>query len=185
MAIASNNPYPSVLIVEGTAPSAPAAGQQRLFIDSADHAAKTINSSSVVTPLGGALTSFMTQLGADVTSAATNVFQDVITHSCAAGTWSFTATMTLVDTSFAVYWAIRIWDGTTIYAAANNTTGGAGYSSTITVANIIVVLGSTTTMRVSGASNGAASSKYKADAGIGSIPSTGNVACTFSGIRIA
>lgn len=49
----SDNPFPSILIEEGTAPSAPSAGQQRLFIDSADQTAKLIDSSSTVTPLGG------------------------------------------------------------------------------------------------------------------------------------
>lgn len=33
---ASDNPFPSVLVVPGTAPASPAAGQQRLYLDSAD-----------------------------------------------------------------------------------------------------------------------------------------------------
>ncbi len=34
---ASDNPFPSLLIVEGTEPSSPAAGKQRLYIDSTTH----------------------------------------------------------------------------------------------------------------------------------------------------
>jgi len=48
MAIGSNNPFPSVLVVEGSAPAAPAAGQDRVYVDSADHLLKWKDSSSVV-----------------------------------------------------------------------------------------------------------------------------------------
>lgn len=51
MPIGSNNPFPSVLVVEGTAPSSPSAGQQRVFIDSADHKFKRVNSSGTVTAI--------------------------------------------------------------------------------------------------------------------------------------
>lgn len=50
----SDNEYPSVLVKEGTAPSAPAAGDQRLYIDSADHKLKRINSSSGITTVEAA-----------------------------------------------------------------------------------------------------------------------------------
>lgn len=49
---ASDNPYPSILFDEETDPAAPAAGHKRLFIDSADHKLKTIDSSSVLVELG-------------------------------------------------------------------------------------------------------------------------------------
>lgn len=45
----SDNPFPSLLIVEGTAPASPSAGRQRVFIDSADNRLKRKNSSGVVT----------------------------------------------------------------------------------------------------------------------------------------
>lgn len=48
----SDNPYPSLLIVEGAAPAAPAAGQRRLFIDTADHLAKLRGSSGSPVALG-------------------------------------------------------------------------------------------------------------------------------------
>lgn len=44
----SDNPYPSILVAEGSAPAAPAAGKLRLFIDSSDHLLKTINSAGTV-----------------------------------------------------------------------------------------------------------------------------------------
>ena len=60
MTKASDNPYPSLLVVEGSTPTSPAAGDQRLFIDSADHKLKRVNSSGSVTTVegggGGSLT---------------------------------------------------------------------------------------------------------------------------------
>ena len=44
---ASDNPYPSLLITEGTEPSAPAAGKQRIYIDSTTHLLKRTDSGGV------------------------------------------------------------------------------------------------------------------------------------------
>jgi len=51
---ASDNPFPSFLVTEGSAPSSPAAGKQRLYIDSADHKLKRKNSSGTVTTIEAA-----------------------------------------------------------------------------------------------------------------------------------
>ena len=45
MTKASDNPYPSILVEESTEPSAPAAGHQRLYIDSTTHKLKRTDSS--------------------------------------------------------------------------------------------------------------------------------------------
>lgn len=45
MTKASDNAFPSILITEGTEPSAPAAGKQRLYIDSTSHKLKRTDSS--------------------------------------------------------------------------------------------------------------------------------------------
>jgi len=47
VAKASDNAFPSILITEGTEPSAPAAGKQRLYIDSTSHKLKRTDSSGV------------------------------------------------------------------------------------------------------------------------------------------
>jgi hypothetical protein len=56
MAIGSNNKYPKIIITEGTAPTSPDAGDQKLYIDSADHHLKRKNSGGTVTDIevGGA-----------------------------------------------------------------------------------------------------------------------------------
>lgn len=62
MTKASDNAFPSVLITEGTEPSAPAAGKQRLYIDSTSHKLKRTNSSGVDVDIEG-LTNPMTTAG--------------------------------------------------------------------------------------------------------------------------
>ena len=52
MTKASDNEYPSLLVKEGTAPASPASGDQRLFIDSADHLLKVKDSAGTVTAVG-------------------------------------------------------------------------------------------------------------------------------------
>lgn len=62
---ASDNEFPSVLLAEGTAPASPAAGSQRLFVDTADHRVKRVDSTGTVTSLeGDGVTSFNTRTGA-------------------------------------------------------------------------------------------------------------------------
>jgi hypothetical protein len=50
----SDNPFPSVLLVEqGSTPASPASGNQRLYIDSTSHLLKVVNSSGSVSGIGG------------------------------------------------------------------------------------------------------------------------------------
>lgn len=54
MTKASDNAYPSILLTEqGSTPSSPSAGNQRLFLKSADHLPYVVNSSGTVTAVGG------------------------------------------------------------------------------------------------------------------------------------
>lgn len=57
MAIGSDNKFPKIIITEGSAPSSPSAGDQKLYIDSADHHLKRKNSSGSVTDLEPGVTS--------------------------------------------------------------------------------------------------------------------------------
>jgi hypothetical protein len=69
----SDNPFPSILIVEGTEPTAPSAGQQRLYIDSTTHLLKLTNSSGADSNVGGGLTDPMTTRGDIIVRNASNV----------------------------------------------------------------------------------------------------------------
>jgi hypothetical protein len=53
MTKASDNAFPSLLILEGTEPSAPAASHQRLYIDSTSHKLKATNSSGTERDIEG------------------------------------------------------------------------------------------------------------------------------------
>lgn len=53
MTLWENNLSPYATFVEGTTPASPSAGQQRTFIDSADHKFKRVNSSGTVTTIEG------------------------------------------------------------------------------------------------------------------------------------
>jgi hypothetical protein len=53
MAKASDNEFPKLILVEGSAPTSPPAGRQDLFIDSADHKVKRVDSSGTVTTIEG------------------------------------------------------------------------------------------------------------------------------------
>jgi len=71
---AEDNPYPSVLFAEHVDPSNPAAGHQRLFVDT-DHILKLIDSAGTVTTYSGAagLTDPMTSRGDIIIRNSSNV----------------------------------------------------------------------------------------------------------------
>jgi hypothetical protein len=73
----SDNPYPKVIVVEGSAPASPAAGRQALFIDTADHHLKRKNSGGTVTDLetggGGGSSLTVDDEGTPLATAATTL----------------------------------------------------------------------------------------------------------------
>ncbi len=75
MTKASDNLYPSVLFVEGSAPSSPAATNFRLYYDSSDHLLKWKNSAGTVTTIatGSPLADPMTTRGDVIVRDASNV----------------------------------------------------------------------------------------------------------------
>lgn len=102
---ASDNPFPSLLITEGTEPAAPAAGKQRLYIDSTSHKLKRTDSSGVdvtVEPTGALTSSAYTMTTARLlgrTSASTGAVEEItvgtgLTLSAGSLTASGSATLT-------------------------------------------------------------------------------------------
>jgi hypothetical protein len=57
MAKASDNVFPKLIVAEGATPSSPAAGQQKLFVDSVDHKLKRVDSAGAVTTVEGGTSS--------------------------------------------------------------------------------------------------------------------------------
>jgi hypothetical protein len=73
MTLFQDNLSPYLTVVEGSAPSSPGAGNQKLFIDSSDHLLKYKNSSGTVTTVGGGLSDPMTTRGDIIVRNASNV----------------------------------------------------------------------------------------------------------------
>jgi len=69
MTKASDNAFPSILITEGTEPSAPAAGKQRLYIDSTTHLFKATNSSGTDRTIEGVPAGAVTSSGLTMATA--------------------------------------------------------------------------------------------------------------------
>lgn len=69
MTKASDNAFPSILITEGTEPSAPAAGKQRLYIDSTTHLLKATNSSGTDRTIEGIAAGAITSSGLTMATA--------------------------------------------------------------------------------------------------------------------
>lgn len=73
MTKASDNAFPSLLITEGTEPSAPAAGKQRLYIDSTTHHLMRTNSSGTETDIesgGGGIPATILDAKGDLIAAS-------------------------------------------------------------------------------------------------------------------
>ena len=68
----SDNPFPSILFVEGTTPSTPSSGDQRLFVRSSDHVLCYVNSSGTVTPVSSGSSGAQAAHGTRVTRASGN-----------------------------------------------------------------------------------------------------------------
>lgn len=102
--------------------------------------------------------------------------------SLAAGTWLVMATATMLDTSTGANLAARITDGTTHYSASQHTAGGASFVVSITPRPVVIVLASTTTIKLQGHDSSSANGKVLAATSIGS---TGNIASGITAKRIA
>jgi len=72
MTKASDNAFPSILITEGTEPSAPAAGKQRLYIDSTSHKLKRTDSSGTDVDIEGSALGAWTAYSPALTATTTN-----------------------------------------------------------------------------------------------------------------
>ena len=84
------------------------------------------------------LTSVTNSLGADVALNNTGTYFDG--PSCAqgiSGTWLAVGTVTLIDTSSAVHFNAKLWDGTTVIASARAANAGASDYITISLSGVI------------------------------------------------
>lgn len=129
---------------------------------------------------GGSLTTSTNQLGANVTMTNPNQFYDGPSLSLATGTWLLVASIYWSGEGSGSQGTAKLWDGSTVISSAvGYAPSGTGRVSIPLVGT--VVLGGTTTIKVSMASDGG-STKMLAAA---NANSAGNNACTLTAVKIA
>lgn len=139
-----------------TAPKRPPLGRTRVYVLDSDGDAYQLEQDGTQTILPGAGGSSITVsenfLTSAVTIAATNTFYDGPSLSLAAGTYLLDACVT-IDVQTSAHFTAKIWDGSTLMSPTpehfHATSGG---QLTMTIPGY-VVLGSTTTVKVSVAAN--------------------------------
>lgn len=126
------------------------------------------------------VTNSMNQLAADVTMTSADTFYDGPSLSLVAATWLIMYSVHVLNGQVTGQdHTTKLWDGSTVWAStciSHNGSGDAQHSGTA-----IITLGSTTTVKVSVASKGAASTILKAAANNGA----GDNASTLVAVRIA
>jgi hypothetical protein len=123
MAKASDNVFPKLIVAEGTTPASPAAGQQKLFIDSSDHKFKRVDSAGTVTQVEAAASSTKT-INAQTGTAYTLVLGDAgefVTMTNAAA-----STLTVPPNSSVAFPVGTVIEGAQLGAGQVTLTPGAG-----------------------------------------------------------
>ncbi len=86
MALASNNPFPKLLLVEGTEPAAPSATRHALYVDSTTKRLKRTDSSGVDVSLELAVRDINTQTGTSYTLVLADAGKFVTMSNASAST---------------------------------------------------------------------------------------------------
>lgn len=129
MTRASDNPFPSLLITEGTVPTSPAAGKQRLYIDSTTHLVKVVNSGGTASNVGGGGTTVATDT---IWDAAGDLVQG--TGADTAAKLSIGASGThLTSNGSTAAWTVPPG---TLLAIVKNVTGGSKTTTSSTQADV-------------------------------------------------
>lgn len=119
---------------------------------------------------GGSITSTSATIAAPVTIVNASTFYDGPSVSCVAGTWLVVWQMgfsILTTTAQSNQWCGRLWDGTTTYSEQETSTTPAanqqGFGFPVS-GNALITLGSTTTLKISGAcSHGSSATQINSD----------------------
>jgi hypothetical protein len=135
MAKGSDNPFPSILMVEEASPANPAAGRQRLFIASADGLLKLRDSGGVEHPFGELSDTAPLVAGTAAAGTATKAARDDHVHpsegsTVAANVQTASYTLVLADAGKAVEMDV---------AAANNLTVPANATVAFPVGTLVEV----------------------------------------------
>lgn len=135
----------SALLTEGTVPATPSAGTQRIYIDSADHKLKRVNSSAAVTTIesagggGGALTQLVAPTPLVGTAATINLPSISGAYNALIGYWYARTTSGNAEDLMTVTFngAVTAFDWIWAYASTSGALGtGATNTSAMTFSSI-------------------------------------------------
>jgi hypothetical protein len=99
----------------------------------------------------GSITTAEADLGAPVTMTNANQFYDGPSVSLGAGTWFITGTISVSPANNNAYHTAKLWDGSTVESSGVHEQGTSVFDGSISL-SALVVLGGTTTMKISVAS---------------------------------
>lgn len=167
-----------------SAPSTPASGKLRLYAKTGKVlAVKDDAGVETVFGAGGATVTRVVQtLTADVTMTTGNTVYDIISASFAAGTWDiWYKVLFIIGGATKTEYFCKLWDGTTVYDMSND--DALGVSSATYQKQVVgfapgIVLGTTTTLKVSAKADQSASAA-SADNG-----TTGHFVTRMLGLKI-
>ena len=135
MALGSNNPFPSVLLTEGTTPTSPASGKQRVFANSTTKRLNRVNSAGTVVDVEAQL------YDANGGYWERGYLSELLTLSTGGATTDTTANLLPAD---AVIEAVCARITTTITTATDWKLGDATTAARFTSANATLASGTTT-----------------------------------------
>jgi hypothetical protein len=197
-------------MVEGTAPTTPASGRWRLFVDVADGLLKLVDDAGAVTAIGGSAATHIADTSAahaassigftpvgtvaatdvqaaiaevaseatasgvtasenfltsPVTIASANTFYDGPSLSLVAGTYVLMGVLVFTTSAGGAWFTAKLWDGASdVLNVTENRTSDATGVEVLPVMGYVVV-GSTTTYKISGAANVGSSQSSILDTG--------------------
>lgn len=171
----------------------PAADYRRLFLGEDGLLHVKDSAGTVTNPFTGGSPTIVTESTAasgDTTIVNTATFYDGVSESFLAGTYLVGGTLTvgvIVTTSQNYVWSWRLWDGTNIFMEGEfgpTPTGNLnGQYFSLPVGTMIVVLGSTTTLKISVSCNrGSSASAIKRNIGLNT--GTSNKATQITGYKV-
>jgi hypothetical protein len=169
---------------QGSAPATPASGYGRIYCKS-DGLYFVGDNGTEIGPLGaggsgGALTSDDAFITGDVALNNASNWFDGPSLSLDAGTWLVTAGLSFASDNATTVFVMRLWDGTNVFAEINAGTVGS-YAYTGGTISAVVVLTTTTTVKVSGHSNQTNGTMKATIADLG----TTNKGCWINAVKIA
>lgn len=153
MTKASDNEFPKLIFaMQTSAPAAPSDSDWKMYAKANGVFARSSNSEVGPFGAGTTVTGGEVFITSDVTMTNANQFYDGPSQSLSAGTYLIWGTICVENPNSGTFATAKLWDGTNVFHApdAYMTTAGGPVAIPVTA---YIVLGSTTTVKISAACN--------------------------------